>query len=521
VADISAWATARGGLEFAMPVSGTALLVVAWRLYRIERQTGALVVLLAAGLLFRLSAAGDWYLHEWDERYHALVAKHLIEKPFRPVLYADPVLDYDYRDWTANHVWLHKPPLALWLMALSMKLFGVNEFAARLPSVILSTVGVYLTFCTGRLLFDPAVGLIAAALQVMNGLLLDLAAGRRPTDHVDTVLLFFVSLGGYAVALDQVRPRWRAVVLIGLCTGCAYLTKSYIALLIPGLWVAALVGTEQPKGALGARFLAMLALATALVVPWRIHVTSHFAPEAAWESGYVLRHLRESLEGHMSPWFSYLARIGRDFGELSYVPLLWFIASPRSRWQGAGERLLLVWLLLPLLVFSAAATKLPGYLAVSAPAIFLIVALFMCRAGAWVGDPQVTAVSRRLLVALLALLLLLPLRYTGERLLVAPSPDRDPVWAQRLRVLDACVGPGNAVLFNAKRPIEAMFYGEHPAYAAMPDAATIGRLASRGVRVVILGSSDHHEARELDRGVEILEPVPLAAGGWYPCRGEP
>jgi len=77
------------------------------------------------------------------------------------------------------------------------------------------------------------------------------------------------------------------------------------------------------------------------------------------------------------------------------------------------------------------------------------------------------------------------------------------------------------VLFNAKRPIEAMFYGEHPAYAAMPDAATIGRLAGRGVRVVILGSSDHHEARELDRGVEILEPVPLAAGGWSPCRGEP
>src|SRR5262249_43084606 len=158
---------------------------------------------------------------------------------------------------------LHKPPLALWLMALSMKLFGVNELAARLPSVVLSTAGVYLTFCTGRLLFDPVVGLIAAALPVMNGILLDLAAGRRATDHVDTVLLFFISLGVYAVALDQVRPRWRAVVLIGLCTGCAYLTKSHIALLIPVLWVAALVGREQPKRALAARFLAMLALATA------------------------------------------------------------------------------------------------------------------------------------------------------------------------------------------------------------------------------------------------------------------
>lgn len=519
-ADISAWATARGGLEFAMPGAGTALLVVAWRFYRTGRQTGALAALLVAGFLFRFSAAGDWYLHAWDERYHALVAKHLIEDPFRPTLYADPVLDYDYRDWTANHVWLHKPPLALWLMALSMKLFGVNELAARLPSLVLSTVGVYLTFRTGCLLFDPVVGLIAAALQVMNGLLLDLAAGRRATDHVDTVLLFFLSLGAYAVALDQVRPRWRAVVLIGISTGCAYLTKSHIALLIPALWVTASVGREQPKGALGAWFLAMLALAAALVVPWQVHVTSHFPREAAWESGYTLRHLREPLEGHTNPWFWYFTRIGRDFGELSYVPLLWFVASPRSRWQGAGERLLLVWLLLPLLVFSAAATKLPGYFVVSAPAIFLIVALFMRRAGVWLGDPGVTGVPRRLLVALLALLLLFPLRYTGERLLVAPSPDRAPVWAERLRVLDACVGPGNAVLFNVKRPIEAMFYGAHPAYAAMPDAATIRRLAGRGVRVVILGSSNRHEARALGRQVEILEPVPLAAGGWSPCRGE-
>src|SRR5262245_31588230 len=179
-------------MDIALAASGVVLLIASWRLARSGRDTGALAALLAASLLFRLCAAGDLHLHEWDERYHALVAKHLISDPFRPTLYASPVLGYDYRNWTANHVWLHKPPLALWLMALSMKLFGVNEIAARVPSIILSTLGVYLTFRTGRLLFAPAVGLAAAALQAMNGQQLDLVGGRRASDHVDIALLFFV-----------------------------------------------------------------------------------------------------------------------------------------------------------------------------------------------------------------------------------------------------------------------------------------------------------------------------------------
>ncbi len=38
-------------------------------------------------------------LHDWDERYHALVAKNMIEQPFKPMLYKNPVLPYDYKDW--------------------------------------------------------------------------------------------------------------------------------------------------------------------------------------------------------------------------------------------------------------------------------------------------------------------------------------------------------------------------------------------------------------------------------------
>ena len=72
-----------------------------------------------AALCVRAYTGADLALHSWDE----LV----------PTLVANAVLDYDYRNWGSNHVWLHKPPLALWMQAASMRMFGVGEWPMRLP----------------------------------------------------------------------------------------------------------------------------------------------------------------------------------------------------------------------------------------------------------------------------------------------------------------------------------------------------------------------------------------------------
>ena len=99
------------------------------------------VVILSSGLL-KLRHLGHPSLHSPDECCHALVAKNLLKHPLKPTLIDTPYLPTFAFDWGANHVWLHKPILGLWQIAGSYWLFGVNTWALRFPSVILSTLAV-------------------------------------------------------------------------------------------------------------------------------------------------------------------------------------------------------------------------------------------------------------------------------------------------------------------------------------------------------------------------------------------
>ena len=135
-------------------------------------------------------------------------------EPARADAAPNPVLDYDFRNWGSNHVWLHKPPLAFWMQAASMRVFGVSEWPMRLPSLLVSTLSVLTTYAIGYLLISPPVGLVAAAFHAVHGFSVDLSAGRRATDHVDTLLIFIVETGLLlALLAPRKRPRAAGAVL--------------------------------------------------------------------------------------------------------------------------------------------------------------------------------------------------------------------------------------------------------------------------------------------------------------------
>ncbi|HXO41244.1 MAG TPA: glycosyltransferase family 39 protein, partial [Thermoanaerobaculia bacterium] len=391
----------------------------AWRAWRRGRPEAAAAAIVAAGLVLRMYAGCDLFLHTWDERYHALVAKHLLEHPLVPTLYDHPVLPYDYRDWRSNHVWLHKPPLALWLMAAGMRLLGPDEIAMRLPSLLLSALAILLTYVIGSHLGGRRVGLLAAGFQAVNGYLLQLPGGRVAVDHVDNALVFFVELGILGAVLQARSWRrgpatgpctaggigapggtgsWPAFLLatlaIGAVCGLAVLTKWLPGLLPIPVWLA-LAWRCQPPRRLAAGLVAMTAACAAVALPWQLYIRAAFPLEARWESAYNLHHLAVPIEGLSGSPLFYLLRMPRFFGELIYLPLAWFLVSlvyppwrpsrrtataegrPTPEGRQALELLpVAAWLLLPLVAFSFAATKLGGYIMIAAPALFIVEASF-------------------------------------------------------------------------------------------------------------------------------------------------
>ncbi len=119
--------------------------------------------------LYGFAISLDPFLHAWDERYHALVAKSLAADLRRPLLYTEALLPYSISDWTANHVWLHKPPLFLWQIAASLKIFGAEPWAVRLPSALLTVVTAGLTYDIAlRWTHKVNVALLSAALFGMS-----------------------------------------------------------------------------------------------------------------------------------------------------------------------------------------------------------------------------------------------------------------------------------------------------------------------------------------------------------------
>ena len=148
-----------------------------------------LLLLLLTGGALRWQLSRDQMLHQRDEKFHALVAKNMMETPLSPRLYQTAVLPYDYKLWYQNHIWLHKQPLPLWLMAGSYKLFGVSEFSTRIPSLVLSTCLILILYQLAKRLYSQKVALLSAFFLCVNGLVIELGAGRVATDHYDLLFL--------------------------------------------------------------------------------------------------------------------------------------------------------------------------------------------------------------------------------------------------------------------------------------------------------------------------------------------
>lgn len=465
-----------------IPLAGCCFLfILAFRHFRRGKVAFSLGLIVFAGLLLRVSTGSDQFLHPWDERYHALVAKNLIEHPLVPTLYDDPVLPYDYRNWDANHVWLHKQPLPLWTMSLSMRIFGVNETALRLPSILLSTAAIAMTFSIGSMLFSPPVGLAAAALHAVNAPLLGVTAGRVATDHYDLFHFFFIELAVFLAVLHARTGKRSITPLIGLAMGLGVLCKWMTALIVLPLWLILVWERHRPAQVI-ANALIIVAACCATFLPWQIYARAAFPLEYAWESAYNARHIGEAVEGHSGSWLFHFHAL-RNYGEFTVLPIAWFLIKAARNWRGSEYAVPAVWFAVPFAFFTVAKTKMLNYTLFTAPAIFIMAGAFF---EALARNPT-RAGMRFLARAAIVLLIAGPVLHLTREIEPFRPLVRTDKWAIALRKLAKLVPDPKAVFFT-KRPIEAMFYTSGVAYDGLPTGEMIADLKRRGYNVYVLDS---------------------------------
>ena len=176
------------------------------------------IIALVAALLF-IPFLGGVHLFDWDEINFAESAREMI-------------VSRDYLTVQINFkpFW-EKPPLFIWMQVLSMKIFGINEFAARFPNAICGIFTLLLLFNIGRKIYDAKFGLI----WVMTFLGSFLPFFYFKTGIIDPWFNLFIFSGMYFIILftqDADKRNYRHLVLSAVLIGLAILTKGPVALIV-------------------------------------------------------------------------------------------------------------------------------------------------------------------------------------------------------------------------------------------------------------------------------------------------
>jgi 4-amino-4-deoxy-L-arabinose transferase-like glycosyltransferase len=339
------------------------------------RRDIAILAILAGVVAF--SFQGSRGLYETTEGRYAESAREMLETRNWLV----PQLDY------RSH--LTKPPLAYWAIAGSMAIAGMNEWGARLPNALAFILTVIVLQRLGALLWDERTGFAAGIVYALSPFTAVAANGV----HTDMLLSLFelivVLCYWHAVRSVGESGERRWIITAWGALGAAFMTKgppSLVVLIAIAAFQIYLARTRRPRPALfipaGVLLMAAVGLTWYVLVAARTPgLMSYFLHDEVYARIMTAKHGRNS-EWYM-PLFIFLPPLVLGLGTALAV---WIAAIARDRRILAPQRLLqawrsdprlaflLLWLMLPLALFSVARSRLPLYVLPIYPAVVLATA---------------------------------------------------------------------------------------------------------------------------------------------------
>jgi 4-amino-4-deoxy-L-arabinose transferase-like glycosyltransferase len=333
--------------------------------------TDVLLVCGFCGVLFFYGLA-SFGLVGADEPRYAQVAREMLARHdwITPTLGGSP--------------WLEKPPLYYWQAMLAYAIFGVSDWAARLPSAVDATLAVLAvgwfarrfglaSLRDGSLLLASSVGFIGFA--------------RAAATDMPLAATFTISMLAWFLWRQESRRGNLAVFYIFAALGM--LAKGPVAPFLAGAVILVLTGISQDwKSLLRTIWLPGILVFLLIAMPWYIAVQVR---NPSFFRVFILEHnlarFGSNLYHHPEPFWYYMpvTLVGLMPWAVFAVLAIGSAARKlmRRRKEESGENsltlFLLVWLVVPVLFFSLSKSKLPGYILPAIPAGILLVTGYVKR----------------------------------------------------------------------------------------------------------------------------------------------
>ncbi len=125
--------------------------------------------------------------------------------------------------------YLDKPPMLFWLSAISMKIFGVHDWAYRLPSFLFALLAVYSTYRLAFLFYRKEIAQLSALVLAASQALFLITHDVR----TDTMLMGWVTLSLWQMAAWYATGKWKYFIIAFISIACGMMTKGPIALMVP------------------------------------------------------------------------------------------------------------------------------------------------------------------------------------------------------------------------------------------------------------------------------------------------
>ena len=125
--------------------------------------------------------------------------------------------------------YLDKPPMLFWLSSLSMYFFGINDFAFRLPSILMAILAIYSTYKFTLLYYSNEIAILAALVLASTQAMFLITHDVR----TDTMLMAWVILAIWQFASWLNNRKWHSLIIAFSAVAFGMMTKGPIALMVP------------------------------------------------------------------------------------------------------------------------------------------------------------------------------------------------------------------------------------------------------------------------------------------------